>query len=158
MLSARGVMALLRTTFRQLARPLLFSRGCASETTPRKRSMNLLELLATLPERGVGAKVYRESWVRNGWLPEDHHYVVKSVQLKPSEKDGKLRGQAIGSLIWKGVPHKKPSHPGKGQVGPRVISSGPKRGEWTAIVDGATFPSRVPRAAAEDEPEEGATS
>lgn len=62
-----------------------------------------------------------------------------------------MRGHARGALTWQGQPHRKPSHPGKGQeIGPVRITSGPKRGEWTAIVDGAIYPSRPPRPAASE--------
>lgn len=56
-------------SLRLLARPLE-RRTCATGTsavgTLHRKGMNLLELLSTLPNKGVGAKVYRESWVAKG--------------------------------------------------------------------------------------------
>ena len=56
-------------SLRLLARPLE-RRGCATGasavSTLHRKGMNLLELLSTLPNQGVGAKVYRESWAAKG--------------------------------------------------------------------------------------------
>ena len=61
---------MLRIAARLVARPVLH-RSCSSDAAavsvrPHTRGMNLLELLSTLPNQGVGAKVFRESWVSKG--------------------------------------------------------------------------------------------
>ena len=61
-------LRLTSPSLRLLARPLE-RRGCATDAsavgTLHRKGMNLLELLSTLPNQGVGAKVYRESWAAN---------------------------------------------------------------------------------------------
>lgn len=61
------VVRLNSPSLRLLARPLE-RRGyaAAAATALHRKGMNLLELLSTLPNQGVGAKVYRKTWAAKG--------------------------------------------------------------------------------------------
>ena len=55
---------------------LLLRRLC---TEPAKKYASLWELCADLPNKGVGARLYRQSWVDKDYDPEEHHILLKTV-------------------------------------------------------------------------------
>lgn len=51
---------------------------------PKRQSpFNLFDLLARLPNYGVGSCVYRSSWAAKGYSPETHHWrITRSKDFK----------------------------------------------------------------------------
>lgn len=54
---------------------------------------NLYELVAELPNYGVGAKVYRKGWLEEGDLPENHHLVISKTILRQEPRVSKVFGK-----------------------------------------------------------------
>ena len=80
-----------------------FIRRCTSEAAAssgwKRTKPNLYELCGLLPRYGVGAKLYRKSWLRNGYDPKDHHILVTKTELGGGDR----RRQAWGVKYWKGA-------------------------------------------------------
>ena len=94
----------MQTALRRVLAPL--HRGvcgsplsAAAELAPPARTLpphwkgdNLFDILVKLPNYGVGALVYRTSWVEKGWEPEKFHWritqtkdfkIVRLLSLRP---------------------------------------------------------------------------
>ena len=55
-----------------------FSRALSSVRSPKR---TLVELCSELPFYGVGARVYRQSWVDNDYDSMEHHYRITSTNI-----------------------------------------------------------------------------
>ncbi|KAL1524445.1 hypothetical protein AB1Y20_019340 [Prymnesium parvum] len=115
-----------------LSRPTaMASRACSSlelsilePPAPRQRA-NLFDLLARRPKYGVGCKVYRTLWEKNGYEPALHHWQItrtKDFKIKSFNGSSFQRGKAYGIKIWKGVPVGRETR----------VTSGHKR-EWVLL-------------------------
>lgn len=85
-----------------------WARQCSTETAnapsvpKRARGKNFFEVSMLLPEYGVGAKLYRTVWLRNGWDPQQYHWRITRVHMRKGEAT-RSSGRAWGVLCWKGV-------------------------------------------------------
>ena len=48
---------------------------------PAPTRQNLFEVARELPKYGVGSKVFRSGWTRNGYDPNEHHWQITRVEL-----------------------------------------------------------------------------
>ena len=83
---------MLRGALRRLAPPLQRGAGgarlCATvelappvrTLPPHKLGKNLFDILVELPNYGVGAVVYRTSWVEKGWEPEKFNWRITQTK------------------------------------------------------------------------------
>ena len=63
-------------------------RLCTAAARPK-----LFEMLAEQPLYGVGSRVYRTSWAKKEYKPEDHHYLVTKTHLVRTPSHGRLRAR-----------------------------------------------------------------
>ncbi len=87
------------------------STAAASELPPEPArakpiNRNVFEVASELPKFGVGAKIFRKNWLKNGYDPNDHNYQITRIEIW--DKGVKRpHGKAHGIRTWKGVadPH-----------------------------------------------------
>ena len=110
---------------------LLLRRLC---TEPAKKYASLWELCADLPNKGVGARLYRQSWVDKDYDPEEHHILLKTVNLVSVQLATRVRlagrDTRLGICSHGHVPALS--------LSPLCLSSVQEKGCWTKDVKGKT--------------------
>lgn len=125
----------MSTLFRGLATARRFCTEAAETIVKRKpcRRKTIQEIGSYLPGKGVGIKVTRLLWLRNGY--ENSYWTISKVMEK---NKGRLR--YYGRLTWKGVedPREKPVRTGQ-KKGWRYLLEGDQKN----IFDNARKPAEV---------------
>ena len=83
---------MLRALLQPSRRLLVAGRGLCTEAAPaaapvvkekhRWADKNLYEVLSESPKYGMGSKVFRNSWLKNGWMPDNYYFLITKTVLK----------------------------------------------------------------------------
>ena len=131
LLSTRAPALLASHALPAAAAAPLLRRRCSSAALPdgppqpAPTRQNLFEVARELPKYGVGSKVFRSGWTRNGYDPNEHHWQITRVELwTKGDEEQFQRGKAWGVLTWKGVT----------EAGERRVRT-PLKKEWVHLCD-----------------------